>query len=556
MKARLQRLTALLMAVALCLLCACGAEVTENEIDPLLVGPRGTELAERAPVDGVFSINYDPEGNMNPIRAENSANMQFWSLLYDCVFSIDEDFHIASEIIADYSTEDYSWWNFTVNLGYTFSDGSPLTARDVAYSILVAKQSDYYRQRLNVVYGCSSIDDSRFAISTSSPNSLLPALLTVPIIRAGDYYEDFPVGSGPYVLSEDHTRLEKNPEYRHAKQLSLNTIYLVDYMESSVRIQAFDDSRLDIVTNDPTSVYNLGYGSTNEVRYFDTTNMQYIGFNTRSKYFQLFRLRCALNYIVDRDYITGLMDNCGVPAALPVHPKSGLYDELYADTLGYNPELCRSLFEAAGMGDLDNDGELEVMVTGIIVEFKIKFIVNSDSAVKVEAAHHIAERPTAMGITTQVYELGWEDYISALEDGDYDMYYGEVRMGMDWDLRYLFAPPDMNAKKVDWGLNYAKNTDETYNRLYETYLGATETGRYEAFQQVAKYIVDTGIIVPVCFERRQVLTHRGVVSGLRSTQNDLFYHIYEWTITPPTLPGTEAPPQETEKVSVFDPRIQ
>ena len=551
MSAAKRRAAALFAALALALQCACGVQDSSGELDPDDVPISGTELQVRQAVDDVFSVNYDPEGNMNPIRAESSANMQFWSLLYDCVFSIDEQFHLSTEIIADYSTEDNSWWDFTVNLGYSFSDGSPLTAKDVAYSILVAKQSPYYRERLGVVYGCSSIDEARFAISTTAPNSQLPLLLTIPIIRAGDYYEDFPVGSGPYVLSADHTRLVKNPEYRHARALPLDTIYLVDYMEPSVRIQAFDDSRLDIVTNDPTSVYNLGYGSTNEIRYFDTSNMQYIGFNTRSKYFQLFRLRCAVNYIVDRDYIAGLMDNCATPAALPVHPKSPLYDAEYAATLGYNPALCLSLFEQAGMGDLDDDGELEVMVTGIIVDFHIKFIVNSDSAAKAEAAHRIAEELSAMGITTQVYELGWEDFVTALEEGDYDMYYGEVRMGMDWDLRYLFREPDTNVKEIDWGMNYAKNTDSSYERLYAEYLAASEVGRYDAFQQVAKYIVDTGIIIPVCFERRQVLTHRGVVSGLRSTQNDLFYRFYEWTITLPTLPDASVP-AETERPTIFD----
>ena len=551
MREFLRKLTALLAAAVTLLLCACGAQEAEGGVDLENVPISGTELQDREPVDELFSINYDPEGNMNPIRAENSANMQFWSLLYDSVFSIDEEFHLSSEIIADYSTEDNSWWNFTVNLGYNFSDGSPLTAKDVAYSILVAKQSPYYRHRLDVVYGCSSIDDSRFAISTTAPNSMLPLLLTVPIIRAGDYYEDFPVGSGPYVLSDDHTRLVKNYEYRHVNSLPLDTIYLVDYMESSVRIQAFDDSRLDIVTNDPTSVFSLGYGSTNETRYVETSNMQYIGFNTRSKYFQLFRLRCAVNYIVDRSYITGLMDNCAIPAALPVHPSSQLYDREYADSLGYNKELCQALFEQAGLGDLDNDGDLEVMVTGIVVELHIKFIVNSDSAVKVAAAHRIAEELTSMGITTQVYELGWEDFVTALEEGDYDMYYGEVRMGMDWDLRYLFKVPDMNVQKVDWAMNYAKNTDETYDRLYREFFAASEIGRYDAFQQVAHYIVDTGLIIPVCFERRQVLTHRGVVSGLRATQYDLFYHFYEWGITMPKVLSADAP-AVTEKPTVFN----
>ena len=62
------------------------------------------------------------------------------------------------------------------------------------------------------------------------------------------------------------------------------------------------------------------------------------------------------------------------------------------------------------------------------------------------------------------------------------------------------------------------------------FLAAPETERYERFQELAHYIMDTAIILPICFERRQVLTHRGVVSGLVATQFDLFFNIKDWNV--------------------------
>ena len=533
-----RKLLCLLLALTLALLAGCGkgGEDPQDSGEEEELGPSGSELVERTAADNIFSVNYDPEAPMNPIRAESAANMSFCTLLYDTIFVVDEEFHYSSEIVTGIHTEDYVWWTFDVRQDVSFSDGTPLTAVDIAYSIRMAQQqtNTFYKNRLSCVMGISALSNDMFAISTVKADSLLPAVLNIPIIKSGDYFEDFPVGSGPYVLSEDHERLEKNPSNRHADELPVDTVYLRNFMDTSTRITAFEDARIDIVSNDPTGMYNLGYGSSNETRYIDTTNMHYIGFNTRSNYFQMVLPRLAVAKLIDRNYVVSeLMNNCGIAAAIPVHPRSGLYDEDLAATQVYDPRGSMALFREAGVDDLDSDGALEILVTGIVVELRLKFIVNNDSSVKVVAARRICDELNAMGITTTLYELRWEDYLNALATGDYDMYYGEIRLAMDWDLSYLFKVPETPKDpetKVSWDMNYARNTDESFVRLYNTYLAASDLARYDAYQFVAQAILDSGIIIPICFEGRQVLTHRGAVSGLRATQFDIFHRFYDWTI--------------------------
>ena len=498
----------------------------EEETSDLLIN--GQAPIVRQSVDHVFSLNYDPDAPLNPIRAESSANMQFWSLLYDSVFTLDEDFNVSSEIVREIRTEDYQWWVFDLNTDICFSDGTPLTAQDVAYSIQRAQQTSYYRERLSIIYGVSAMGTDCFAVSTYYADSQFPALLNIPIIKSGDYFEDAPLGSGPYKLNAAGNALIPNTENRHARELPVNIIYLRDFMDTSARITAFEDASIDIVTNDPTGMYNLGYGSGSEKRYYDTTNMHFLGFNMRSMYFQFFRARYAVGFAVDREQIVnGLMGGCGVAATLPVHPRSSLYDSSYAASLEYDPTKSAALFEAAGVGDLDNDGALEILVTGIVVELDIKFIVNNDSTVKVAAARQICQQLNDMGITTTLWELSWDDYIQALESGDYDMYYGEVRLGADWDLSYLFRLPE---SREDVGRNYAQCADEAYCEQYASYLAAPESERYDAFQKICRYITEGGAITPICFERREILTHRGVVSGLSATQFDLFHDFTDWTL--------------------------
>ena len=491
----------------------------------------GSAFVERTPADRLFSLNWDPEAGVNPVRTVSAANLQFWSLLYDSVFTVDDDWSVSSELVTGYTTDDYIWWVFTVDTSIRWSDGTQLSARDVAYSIQMAQRTDYYGGRLDCIYGCSAFDAVTFAITTKKAVSQLPALLNIPVIKNGQYYEDWPVGTGPYMLSEAHDALVPNPEYDRAEYLPLDVIYLRDYMDVSDRITAFEDASIDLVTNDPTGMYNLGYGSSNEKRYCETTNLHYVGFNTRSSYFLTAAARGAVARLIDRDYVVEtLMRGCGVASPLPVHPRSPLYDAEYAASFGHDSAMAMALFEAAGVGDLDYDGALEMLITGIIVELNIKFIVNNDSSVKVAAARRLAEDLNALGITTTLYELSWDEYLYTLSTGDFDMYYGELRLAADWDLGSLFAVPDTTAKTVLWGSNYARTTDEAYTRLYDAYLAAPEDQRYAAFQEAARYVLDTGILLPVCFERREVLTHRGVVSGIRATQYDLFNHFPEWTV--------------------------
>ncbi len=525
-------LPALLLAAAL-LFSACGkaADEDESQEEEFFVGDQVVQMTSAE--DDVFSVNYDPEGGLNPISAASSNNMLFWSLMYDSVYVVENDFTVTSEIVKEHVSSDYEWWVFYIYEDITFHDGSPLTAKDIVYSINRARQYPYYSSRLSCVYGISAMGSDCFAISLDAPNSQLPSLLNIPIVKEGTFGDDVPVGSGPYMLAEEGDRLVAYEGYRHYDSLPVDTVYLKDYMDAAAKISAFEASRIDVVTNDPTGVYNLGYGSSNEIRYFETTNMHFIGFNMQGRYFSNSVARAAVGAAVDRNGIVQrYMETCAVPTVLPVHPISPLYDEDYAEGFGFDLKKSQELFESFGIKDYDVDGVLEILITGIVVEIDINFIVNTDSTVKLEAARELAENMNDMGIKTTLHELKWEDYIEALEEGNYDMYYGEVKMNPDWDLGYLFEPYTVtrDPDDMDKGMNYANCFDEQYVNLYNAYLASGEEGRLIAFSEACKYVMENSAIIPICFERQQMLTHRGVISGASATQYDIFNRFYDWTI--------------------------
>ena len=128
-----------------------------------------------------------------------------------------------------------------------------------------------------------------------------------------------------------------------------------------------------------------------------------------------------------------------------------------------------------------------------------------------------------LGLKVTVRELAWSEYTTALEQGNFDLYYAEVRLNPDFDLSMLFKP--------DGKLNYGKVNDETLMELIGSYLGAKSDGRKDACANMCAQIINSGYIVPLCFEKHQMITHRGVIEGIKACENNPLMNVQNWKVT-------------------------
>lgn len=116
------------------------------------------------------------------------------------------------------------------------------------------------------------------------------------------------------------------------------------------------------------------------------------------------------------------------------------------------------MLENSGIKDYDGDGKLEYM-SGSAQKIELKFIVCSDSSAKTGVVRKFASDMETLGLTVNVQELTWENYIQALEDGDFDMYYGEVKLRNNFDVTELLDP--------DSDLNYSLREGQQLCRIYK-----------------------------------------------------------------------------------------
>jgi len=541
-----KKLCLLLSALTLLgLLAGCGRTETpeedNNDIE-LSDTVSGETLTAGASADKVFSLAVDLEKTLNPITTKSTLNQMVDNLVYDRLFEIDENFNLSSRILSDwyYSVNDAGTgvWVLTVRDDIQMHDGSTLTAQDIVYSIgrVFTQGALYYQKQMGTVYTSAS-QNQVYLFAPDYNNGLLPYRLSVPIIKSyeNSILENVPVGTGPYTYADDLSCLEKFDGYEFADTLPLDTIHLRPYEGPEELITEYESALVDLVINDPTSIYNMGYGGKNERRVYPTTNFHFVCFNSNSLFFQYEAYRTAMNYIVDRDTIaSGALDGAVTSTALPIHPNSSLYNKSIADQYAFDPERCRQELERGGCRDLDADGWLEYALSGIKTEIDINFVVCADNAAKVAAARQIAADMESIGLSVHLRELTWKEYMSALQadpdDEDtewvWDMYYGEIAMTGDWNTLTLYTG--------DWAkdgtLNYGGWNLSELETAVKTFLGAKDEDRAAAEEEMFRVMQLNTVFLPVCFENEEVISHLGVIAGMKPNQYNVFCDIAGWTI--------------------------
>ena len=303
-------------------------------------------------------------------------------------------------------------------------------------------------------------------------------------------------------------------------------------------ITEFESGLIDLVVNDPTGIYNMGYGGKNEKRVITTSNLHYIGFNSASRFFRYDAYRYAMNWIINRDRIVSdTLDGNAVATVFPIHPNSSLYDTELAAQYSYDPARCLMELERGGCRDLDADGMLEFALSGMKVDVEINFVVCADNAAKVQEARKIAEDMEAIGLYVNLRELTWKNYVAALKTGyidsdaenpeiQVDMYLAEVALTGDWDILTLIS----GDWEEDGTLNYGGWDISELQLLTESYLGANDDDRATAVRDWLQYLTTTTPILPVCFETRDVISHLGVIYGMSPTQYDVFNNFAAWSV--------------------------
>lgn len=503
-----KRLLPLLLALLLLALTGCEDLDSTDPLDELSQFYRQeNEEPEPEPLTA-FTLPYVSGETLDPLTTTDTVQQTVGQLLYEGLFALNEQFE-PEPVLADAYTYDSEsrTWTITLRSGVMFSDGSMLTAQDVAASLARAKSSPRYGARLRCVNSVTAWDGA-VVITLSEDVATLPSRLDVPIVKSGTETSTVPTGTGPYLFAKGDTGayLTANTYWWQGASLPVQRIELLHCKDRDSALYAFSSREIQLLALDLTAASGTGVSGSGDYTDAPTAVMQFVGVNARREALADPALRRALSAGIDRE---GLVSSCllghGMAAQLPASPAAGVYDTSLETA--YSAAHYRQLLSAAL-------GEEAQPLT-------LTMLVNQENSFKVSAAQEAAYTLTTDDLTVTVEALPWEQFTQRLADGEFDLYYGECRLTADWDVSAL--------AKTGGALNYGGYTNETTDALLSAALGSTGP-RTEALTALWRDLLDNAPFLPVCFKSSSVLATEGVVEGLAPTETDTFRHLSAWRI--------------------------
>jgi len=536
---RILRISTILLLTSTLLLSGCWIPYRPNLLSQITPEPPpsielpdiNTNEPVEVPRPGRFTLRYETGFTMNPILALNRDNIALTSLLYESMFILTENLSAIPMLCEDWFSDDNVTFVFEIMPEIAMHDGSELTADDVVYSIRQAMnhQRSKFRNKLRSIESVTATGEFTVTITLDSPNARFTRLLDIPIIKSGSIDSRIPPGTGPYIFPHDEAmRLNRFQGYRYFEELPLHTIHLLECTDSDLT-RLFDSGELSLLWDDPAGAFDIRLNRPHEPRLYNTTVMQYLGFNTNSFALRNPDVRRAIGCAIDRQHIVENIMNvprAGQTVAAPVaiSPVFDMYNmgwEVRGDLLAE----MGALLERAGLQDYFSDSYL-AMPDGMggYRRFTLNFIVNIENSHKLAAVAAIAESLRQFGFDIVVRTLPWSEFIEALENGRFDMYYGETLLGADFNLSPLLLPGEHN-------LNFGNTGNTAFRPFIQSFLSA-ETREEVNFagEQLNLTVTQLAPFIPILYKRHAIYSHMGAVTGASPSQSGVFHNFHEWSI--------------------------
>ncbi|MGC9311483.1 MAG: extracellular solute-binding protein [Sediminispirochaetaceae bacterium] len=429
--------------------------------------------------------------------------------MYDTLMTgSDDEFDVLYPLIAEKVEypDDFSWVIFHINPNARHQDGKPITAEDVVFSFNTFFENGVpqFKQYFSAVTKVEAMDRYRVRYTISEGNMEFIMALAGNTVLPKHYWEgrDFtepstevPLGSGPYTVSDykiGQYVVYKRLEDYWARDLPVNRgrmnfdyIRYDYYRDQNVAFEAFKAGEYDLhqenISKNWATLYNgpnfdSGYIVKEEIPHDIPQNTQAFVFNIQRPMFSDRRVRMALNYALDFEWMNANLfygqytrtrsyfqntkyEAAGLPGReerrilepirdqIPPEVFTEEYQPPVTDGSGtIRPQIRQALRLLKEAGWEIRDRRLVNTRTGEPMEFEL--LLYSPSMER--AAIPIQKNLERMGITMNIRVVDTTQFINRLRERDFDM------ISSSYSANYY---PSSNLKIV-WRSDFI---DSTYN---------------------------------------------------------------------------------------------
>lgn len=390
---------------------------------------------------------------VRPFEPVERDILSAYNAVYESLVTIDDNY-LPQPCLAE------SWevsasgkaWVFHLRNDVRFSDGTPLTARDVAASanyILEKAQDEsiadhgFYAILNYFVSSVTVKDDYTLSVKAKRPYYGLLYQMTFPVVPESMVAADNPPGSGPYVITEFHAGqrmwLAANPYWWKA-QPQVNEILFTFYDTASSVVENYEYARVDAVFTRSIAGSQYKTGTNSLTMSYRTNQLECLMMNNNARELTL-EVRKAIRSLIDKSkIISNAYSGLAVATNFPFFPGTWMYNEALDSSITRDVEEARRLLAEAGWEDSDENGVLDRLNgKGELENLHLRFYYyeEPDNDVRAETANIIADALTEVGIECKITAMTMSDLQKYLKSGSYDLALVSFAMDVTPDPGFL-----------------------------------------------------------------------------------------------------------------------
>ena len=358
------------------------------------------------------------------------------TMVFDTMTCMNAQMEVQPNIIESWETNsDCSEYTLKVRKGVTFSDGTPLTAEIVKYSLEAWAP---YRDG-SFMYSLDSIDvvgEQTLTVKLTKGYGNLPIEMSRLYVSLPDSLDDQGnvvnwAGTGPFILEdyrlEQSAVLRANKDYWNKERTpKIDAVNWVVIPDENARVMALQSGEVDAlgVSEHYCALPYATVAEFMENNEFTVDLQQDLGlistyvYNYKQGAMTDISLRKAVTFAIDRDTIADkIICNVG-KASGDFMTRSVKYSPVNETEYAYNPESASTALREGGYIDSDSDGIVEK--DGQPVE--LKFIVESGETSR-SVAVFVQDCLRKAGIGAELEVLDNAAFGERVTAGDFDICY-------------------------------------------------------------------------------------------------------------------------------------
>lgn len=524
----------------------CSAK-KENETD--------TDVKKSAINSEYINLTMVKPETINPIVNKDKSVGYIMNLIYDGLFTIDENYDVVPQLVEEYGISQ-DGMSIDIKLkDAKWHNGNDVTSQDVKHSVELiqkTKESPYNALAENIS-SVSVINNKELTIKFKDKYAFSIDTLIFPIVSKdelskGDVTEDKNnlIGNGPYKIEKygirDGMILSPNKDYyeklpSHTKDIKVGIVPDAEAQVSMV--MALDSDIASVSLNDLSKFYEKEFNITK----YEGRDYESIIFNYDNPFLRDVNFRKAISHAINKEKILeeGYMGNAKL-VNFPLNSKSKYYNDDIKQ-LGYDKEKAKSYLEKvepitddqlaklsnndANKGktsskdnknnstankdsdkskkEEDNKAEIKKMIS----QLNLKIVVNKDSSERVKSAYLISEDLKAIGIKSTVVELADKELDEAINSKNYDL----ALVG--WELSSV---PD--ARNIIENIGYS---DEKLAGYITSLTNATSQSQIsDIYKSLQKYVNDNVLFMSLVIRDDYIVTNRRLEGKISPNDFDVY----------------------------------